>query len=214
MNNPGERFIDYYELMQISPSAEQETVQRVFRMLAARYHPDNPETGDLEKFVLLNEARETLEDPERRMAFDAARGRRMAEPLTIFSLKDFAIGIDGEANRRLGVLCLLYHRRRTNIDDPALSLLDLESLMSFPREHLLFTMWYLIEKRLVRRDDRSNYEICAEGIDYVEEKLGSHKVFYRLLKAAEGGETRNSDARGWLNRQVEEEAMESEAGAV
>ena len=32
-------FVDYYELMQISPNAEIETIQRVYRMLAARYHP-------------------------------------------------------------------------------------------------------------------------------------------------------------------------------
>ncbi len=35
-----EDFIDYYELLQISPNAEPQTIQRVYRMLAARYHPD------------------------------------------------------------------------------------------------------------------------------------------------------------------------------
>ena len=45
-------FVDYYELLQISPNAEPETVHRVFKMLAQRYHPDNPETGDTERFVL------------------------------------------------------------------------------------------------------------------------------------------------------------------
>ena len=39
-------FVDYYELLQISPNAEPETVNRVFNKLAQRYHPDNPETGD------------------------------------------------------------------------------------------------------------------------------------------------------------------------
>ena len=33
-------FIDYYELLQISSNAEPETIQRVYHMLAARYHPD------------------------------------------------------------------------------------------------------------------------------------------------------------------------------
>ena len=33
-----------------------------------------------------------------------------------------ATGIDGEANRRMGLLCLLYHSRRLNQDDPGLSL--------------------------------------------------------------------------------------------
>ena len=61
-------FVDYYELMQISPNAEQETIKRVFRLLAARYHPDNPETADRDRFVLLNDAHAILSDPASRAA--------------------------------------------------------------------------------------------------------------------------------------------------
>src|SRR4051812_13398865 len=43
---PDSGFVDYYELLQISPNAEPETIHRVYKMLAQRYHPDNPETGD------------------------------------------------------------------------------------------------------------------------------------------------------------------------
>ena len=39
---------DYYEFLQISPNAEPETIHRVYRFLAGRYHPDNPDTGDPE----------------------------------------------------------------------------------------------------------------------------------------------------------------------
>ena len=56
-------FVDYYELLQISPNAEPETIHRVYKMLAQRYHPDNPETGDIDRFLLLNQAFETLSDP-------------------------------------------------------------------------------------------------------------------------------------------------------
>ncbi|MCC6858617.1 MAG: DnaJ domain-containing protein [Bryobacterales bacterium] len=197
-----ERFVDYYELMQISPAAEPETIQRVFRMLAARYHPDNTQTGDLEKFLLLGQARDILEDPEKRAAYDALRQEEKQKPLAVFSLKEFAVGIDGEANRRLGVLCLLYHQRRVSPDKPSLSLLDLESIMSFPREHLVFTLWYLSEKHQVRRDETSNYVITAEGIDYVESKLSSNRVIYRLLKSAEYGSAASDDLRIWLNEEV------------
>ena len=47
-------------------------------------------------------------------------------------MKEFAIGVDGEANRRMGILCLLYSRRRSNPDDPGLSILEFETTMSFP----------------------------------------------------------------------------------
>ena len=40
---------NYYEFLQISPNAEPDTIHRVYRFLAARFHPDNPETGDADK---------------------------------------------------------------------------------------------------------------------------------------------------------------------
>jgi DnaJ-class molecular chaperone len=67
---PNDDFIDFYELMQISFSAEHETVQRVYRMLATRYHPDNPRTGDPDRFIRLRQAYETLSDPRARATYD------------------------------------------------------------------------------------------------------------------------------------------------
>lgn len=180
-------FVDYYELLQISPNAEAETIKRVYRLLAARYHPDNPETADYERFVLLNDANRILSDPETRAAYDLTYRAKREEPLSIFNLKDFAVGIDGESNRRMGILCLLYTRRRSNDEKPGISLLEFESLMSFPREHLMFTVWYLQSKGLIKRGEESDYAITAEGVDYVEEHLPSDNVLYRLLKAAETG---------------------------
>ncbi len=105
-------------------------------------------------------------------------------------MKEFAAGVDGEANRRMGILCLLYNRRRANPDDPGLSILQFETMMSFPREHLMFTMWYLRERNCVRQDEHSDYVITGEGVDYVETHLPSNKLLYRLLKAADSGTTR------------------------
>ena len=48
--------VDYYELLQISPNAEPETIHRVYRLLAQRYHPDNRETGNAQKFRQLHDA--------------------------------------------------------------------------------------------------------------------------------------------------------------
>lgn len=194
---PDEQFVDYYELMQISPSAEPDTIQRVFRLLAARYHPDNPETGDVEKFLLLRTAHGILLHAESRAAFNIAREAHKQKPITVFSLKDFALGIDGESNRRLGLLCLLYNQRRNTPDTPGVSLLELETLMAFPREHLVFTLWYLQEKNHVRRDDQSNYVVTAEGVDFVEANLSSNRVLYRLLKSAESGHSSRGDIGIW-----------------
>ena len=43
-------FIDYYELLEISPNANSETIERIFRYFALRYHPDNSDTGDLSRY--------------------------------------------------------------------------------------------------------------------------------------------------------------------
>ena len=67
----GERaFEDFYELLQLSPNADDETIHRVFRHLAKRFHPDAP-GGDAERFNRLVEAHQTLTDPARRAAYDA-----------------------------------------------------------------------------------------------------------------------------------------------
>ena len=62
---------DCYEVMQLSPHADAETISRVYRLLAARYHPDNRETGNSEKFLRLSEAYRILSDPEKRARYDA-----------------------------------------------------------------------------------------------------------------------------------------------
>ena len=67
---PAEKVTDYYEFLQIIPSAESETIYRIYRFHATRYHPDNPVTGDPEKFLLLQRAFEVLSDPKRRAEYD------------------------------------------------------------------------------------------------------------------------------------------------
>ncbi len=52
--------VNYYDLLQINPRAEVETIDRVYRILASRYHPDNQQTGDPERFRMLTEAYQLL----------------------------------------------------------------------------------------------------------------------------------------------------------
>jgi curved DNA-binding protein CbpA len=179
--------INFYDLLQINPRAETETVERVYRMMAARYRPDNQESGDPERLRLLQEAYETLRDPVRRARYDADLEQGQASPLSIFLGKEFTDGIDAEAKIRVGVLCLLYSKRRANPDFAALSLLDMENLMSFPRERLLFAIWYLRSKRYILQDDRSSFIISAEGVDFLESQLPTNQILYKIFRASEAG---------------------------
>jgi curved DNA-binding protein CbpA len=173
---------DYYDVLQISPKADLETIHRVFRIMAARFHPDNPETGDVEEFLRMRRAYAVLSDPDRRAEYDLLRQSRETGPIPIFELKDFVTGVEAESNRRLGVLSLLYNQRRTAPDHPGVSVLDLEQRMAFPREYLNFTMWYLRSKEYVTLMDNSDYALTATGVDFVEKKAARNDILGKLLK--------------------------------
>jgi curved DNA-binding protein len=65
------KFRDYYEILGIKRDAAQNEVQRAYRKLARKYHPDvNKESNAEEKFKELSEAYEVLKDPEKRKMYD------------------------------------------------------------------------------------------------------------------------------------------------
>lgn len=183
-SHPPDHAADYYEFLQISPRAEHETINRIYRYLAGRFHPDNPQTGDPEKFLLLNRAFEVLSDPQRRAEYDATLDSEHGQPLPEFAAVDFMDGAEGEVNRRVAVLSLLYRRCRTNPDDPKVSLAELETQMGFPREYLDFTTWYLRNKKYITREDNSDFALTVLGVDYVESNYSKLPVLRRLLNAA------------------------------
>ena len=173
--------MDWYDVLQISRQADSDTIQRVYRIMAARFHPDNPETGDIETFLLLTNAYEVLADPDKRAAYDAARAGQNTGPDPIFEMRDFVDGVRGERNRRLGVLSLLYNQRRMDPEHPGISLLELEKRMAFPREYLVFSVWYLRSKQYVTVADNSDLALTAEGADWVEENTSDSEILSKLI---------------------------------
>jgi len=63
-------FIDYYEAMQVSSNADIDTIERVYRHLAKKFHPDNTQSGDADRFELILSAYKTLSNPEKRAGYD------------------------------------------------------------------------------------------------------------------------------------------------
>jgi curved DNA-binding protein len=173
--------IDYYEFLQISPNADADTIHRVYRYLAARLHPDNPESGDSEMFRLLKSAFDTLSNPMRRAEYDAVCRREAMEVKPISNSVDFMDSVEGEMNRRIAVLAVLYFKRRANPRFPEVSLADIERRMGFPRDYLDFTTWYLQKKGYITRADNSDFTLTAEGVDYIETQRGSLPVLNKLL---------------------------------
>jgi hypothetical protein len=173
--------LDYYEFLQISPNADSDTIHRVYRFLATRLHPDNPQSGDGEMFHRLKTAYDVLSNPTTRAEYDASRGG-MPAPVTPWSTTiDFMDSLDGELNRRLAVLAVLYYRRRTNPAMPEVALAEIELRMGFPRDYLDFTTWYLVKKGYVNRADNSGFTLTAEGVDFVETQRANLPVLNRML---------------------------------
>jgi curved DNA-binding protein len=173
--------IDYYEFLQISPHADVDTIHRVYRYLAARLHPDNPESGDPEMFRLLRTAFDTLSNPVRRAEYDAVCRREAMEVQPLSDSVDFMDSVEGELNRRVAVLAVLYFKRRANPRFPEVSLAEIERRMGFPRDYLDFTTWYLQKKGYITRADNSDFTLTAEGVDYIETQRGSLPVLNKLL---------------------------------
>lgn len=173
--------VDYYEFLQISPNADMETIRRVYRFLATRLHPDNPQTGDPEQFQLLKTAFDVLSDRSRRAEYDTARRLVTREPLS--TQVDFMDNLEGELNRRLAVLAVLYHRRRSSTHKPEISLAEIEERMGFPRDYLDFTLWYLQKKGYISKGDNVTYSLTAEGVDFVEKERVGFPTLNKLLTA-------------------------------
>jgi curved DNA-binding protein CbpA len=176
-------FVDYYEALQISPRADSETVQRVYRMLAQRYHPDNSDSGNEETFRLVLAAFRVLSDPEKRAAYDATHKREHEIRWQIFEKPAETIGIVEEKRIRMGVLSALYKLRQRQPEKPEMNMRELEDLLGCPREHLEFSFWYLRGKGFIERADNSKMRITTDGVDEVERATGQDaRAFPRMIE--------------------------------
>ena len=159
---------DLYEVLQVSTNADLETIHRIFRILATRYHPDNRETGDAAAFHKLVDAYNVLSDPSRRAAFDVWYRQNCKRQWKIFESSTATSGITGEKRKRAGILQALYTKRIADPDKPMLNSRELENLLGCPREHLEFALWYLREGGHVARTDNGKFQITVKGVDLAE----------------------------------------------
>lgn len=163
---------DWYDVLQVSPSADPETILRVFRHLAKRYHPDNADSGNPERFGLLLEAFRVLSDPEERARYDTRYERARERRWRIFDQATAADDVGGDRLVRAAILRLLYTSRRNDPDHPGLGAVHIENLLGCPETHLKFHLWYLKENGWIQRLDTGLIAITAAGVDRVLDEGG------------------------------------------
>ena len=174
-------FVDYYEILEVGPAASSDAIERQFRLLARRYHPDNQTSGDRSLFDLILEAHGTLRDPSKRARYDldyqhqlSARrnspedeggGGSDSDASPVGDKPDDTYGIERDGDIQNRLLTMLYIRRRTNVREPGIGDAELERLSGCPPEHLDFHLWYLKEKGWISRSEDGLLAITIDGVD-------------------------------------------------
>ena len=183
---PVEEPVDYYEALQVNTSADPETIDRVYRLLAQRFHPDNQQTGNESRFRTLLEAYTVLRDPEKRARYDLLHQQRRQDRWRLVSSgaqseNDFEM----EQIVRLTVLEALYTKRRLEPTNPGIFFREFERLTGRAREHLEFTIWFLVQKKFVTQGDNSQLVLTVDGAEYLEQTYRSNLQQKRLQPVKE-----------------------------
>jgi curved DNA-binding protein len=188
-------FADHYEALQLSPNATEETVERVYRLLAKRYHPDNQTTGDVQKFSSVLLAYQVLSNPATRASYDVQYDEHRSAQWKIFDQRSASDGRDADRRIHHGILSLLYVARRRDPRHGGLGVVFLEKMLGCPQQHLEFPIWYLKQHGWIELMENGQLGITVTGVDRLEgQDLALPKD--RLLSSSSVSASASDDGSG------------------
>jgi curved DNA-binding protein CbpA len=159
-------FVDYYKILGARPDGSADELARNFHRLARKYHPDNLNGGDRERFDRVVTAHNALKDPAKRAEYDQQYERFVGPlPSSVKKREDAGVGEDVEIQARL--LSVFYGKRRKSIRDPGVPDFELERIFGCSIEELEFHLWYLKAKGWIERLDNGMLAITVAGVDHV-----------------------------------------------
>lgn len=158
---------DYYKILQVDPRADQDMIERAYRLLAKRYHPDNLETGDVKKFENLITAYRILSNPKGRGAYDDDLQAANAYQNNIFLYAPQSGASERETRLYQAILLMLYFARRRDSNKPGIGPYEIGKLIDLPDKEAAFHIWYLKEKGWIQRVETGEFAITVEGVDEV-----------------------------------------------
>jgi curved DNA-binding protein CbpA len=193
-----EAFEDYYELLQVSANADEDTIHRVFRHLAKRHHPDVPGQGDRKHFDRLVAAHRTLTNAETRAAYDVKYQRYWNQTWKVASdASDGQLLVDDVAVRER-LLSLFYVQRRRSMRQPGMAELEIARLVGLPLEHVDFQLWYMREKGWIQRLENGMLAVTVDGVDMIEnmrERGGAPRMIETREQKPDAGGNGSSGGR-------------------
>jgi curved DNA-binding protein len=85
---------DYYAILGVKKDASQDDIQKAYRKLARKYHPDVNKAPEAEvKFKEVGEAYEVLKDEEKRQKYDQYGSATDAAPAKLASARERAAAL-------------------------------------------------------------------------------------------------------------------------
>jgi hypothetical protein len=161
-------FIDYYEFLMISPTADRQMIEWAARLMLARYDPQKSKTPDEKKCELVKEAFRTLADPKKRTAYDSELTKQ--KPAAILDVKaEVTLQDVVDAHRlRQAIMLVLYQAIMRKPRDPDVGRTDLARQVGVSTQDLEFGLWFLREKGWITATQAGSYAITVSGTEWVE----------------------------------------------
>jgi curved DNA-binding protein len=164
----GHPFIDYYAILQVDPQCSARALEMAYRHLAKMFHPDHPETADLNRFNSITEAYAMLRKPDKRARYDALYARKTGYS---FAPKEArrseGMAAISDAAMHANILLYLYKKRRASAHHPGAGTYDIIRSLDCTDEHFEFHAWYLRKKGYIEHTEDGQYAITVEGVDHV-----------------------------------------------
>lgn len=186
----GDTFIDHYSILQIEWDCDPKSLEYAYRYLAKRYHPDHPDTSDVDKFNEVIEAYRALRDPERRAEYDllyCSNTEGVPRPSPPDSeAKDGQNAALSDAELHEKTLRFLYKRRREHAHDAGVPPDSLQEMLKCSDDHFDFHVWYLKAKALVEFTEQGTLAITIQGVDHVI--AGSRPLQAEKLRIAQSND--------------------------
>ncbi|MGX7952190.1 J domain-containing protein [Tsuneonella sp. HG249] len=163
--------VDYYALLRVDPGCTARTLEVAYHYYAKLYHPDNPDTADVDKFTGVIEAYKALRDPQERAEYDrkhreAFGSAPSAVPFENGQRIDERTALN-DADIHTRILLGLYKRRREKATDAGIAGWLVQETLNCTDDEFDFHIWYLRAKGFVDITEQGTLAITIAGVDHV-----------------------------------------------